>query len=159
MYYNSSGVLCCCNAFRYKMEFLWQYKDTANVVIIEKYSRAHYGVNPIAFSDSVFAINMAVSATIIQRNSFLFKNYILPHVKNLKVLVLSLDIDREVTQAIVQIICFINRMPSYWYVYDMNHNFWKDEEPVGLFEATYNSLVQVVWLILLDLHGGYNTRR
>jgi len=139
MYYNSSGACGYAMIFRYKMEHLWQYKDTANVVIIGS-SRAHYGVNPIAFSDSVFAINMAVSATIIRGNSFLFKNYILPHVKNLKVLVLSLDIDRAYISGMNSNNMFYKAYESYpGYVYDMNHNFWKDEKPVGLFRATYKS--------------------
>lgn len=157
MYYNSSGVCGTAMLFRYKMEFLWQYKDTANVVIIGS-SRSYFGVNPFAFSEPVFAVNLGISATSIYGNSFLFNNYILPHVKNLKVLILSIDIDRGGNSGYSSNNMFHKSYASYsGYVYDMNHNFWKDEEPVGLFEATYNSPGSSSMANIIRPTRGYNT--
>jgi len=39
----------------------------------------------------------------------------------------------------------------------MNHNFWKDEEPVGLFEATYNSPGSSSMANIIRPTRGYNT--
>ena len=63
MYYNSSGASSNDIYYRYKMELLWQYRDSINVVILGS-SRALRGVNPNNFREPIFAINMAVSAAM-----------------------------------------------------------------------------------------------
>ena len=139
MYYNTSGVYTRANILRYKMEMLWQYKDTANTVILGS-SRTYRGVNPLLFSEPIFAVNLAVGGTIIHSNNEFFHNYVLPHYKNLKLLIISIDPDRGGNDGMNSENMFYEAYKSYpGYVYDKNHNYWKDEYPEGLFEATYNS--------------------
>lgn len=139
MYYNASGAATFADRFRYKMEFLWQYKDSANVAILGS-SRAYYGVNPLLFSEPILAVNFSVPSTMIVGNSFLFHNYILPHLKKLKVVIISIDVDRGFETGDNESNIFYNAYKSYpGYVYDMNHDFWKDQNTEGLFEATYES--------------------
>ena len=139
MYYNTSGASSNAAAYRYKMEFLWQYKDFANVVILGS-SRASRGVNPLLFSDPIFAINLAIDATGILGHTTFFNNYVLPHVKNLKVLIISIDIDRGKNAGHNTNNIFYNAYKSYpGYVYDMNHDYWKGKNTAKLFELTYNS--------------------
>ena len=139
MYYNSSGASSNDIYYRYKMELLWQYRDSINVVILGS-SRALRGVNPNNFREPIFAINMAVSATIIDAHSFLFYNYVLPHCKNLKAVVISIDPDRGGNTDDNSNNMFHEAYKSYpGYIYDMNHNFWKDSFPPKLALLTYDS--------------------
>ena len=139
MYFNESGASPNAAAYRYKMEFLWQYKDFANVVILGS-SRASRGVNPLLFSEPIFAINLAINATSILGHTAFFNNYVLSHVKNLKVLVISIDIDRGKNIGSNTNNIFYDAYKSYpGYVYDMNHDYWKGKNTAELFEMTYNS--------------------
>ena len=139
IYYNSSGASPNDIYYRYKMELLWQYRDSINVVILGS-SRALRGVNPNNFSKPIFAINMAVAATIIDAQNFLFYNYVLPHCKNLKTVIISIDPDRGGNTGNNSNNMFHEAYKSYpGYVYDMNHNFWKDYFPPNLASLTYDS--------------------
>ncbi|MCR5029708.1 MAG: TIGR02171 family protein [Fibrobacter sp.] len=139
IYYNTSGAYSRAAAFRYKMEILWQYKDSANVVVLGS-SHTYLGVNPLIFKDPYFAVNLAIGGATIQSNSSLFLNYILPHYKNLKYVILSIDIDRGSIEGVGNNNLFHEAYKSYpGYVYDQNHNYWKDGYPEGLSEATYDS--------------------
>ena len=139
VYYNTSGVCSQAKVYRYKMEILWQYKDTANVVIMGA-SRALYGINPLIFESPVFAINLSTPAASLYGTSTYFYNYVLPHIKNMKVLILSIDLDRSYNIGRNANNMFHEAYKSYpGYVYDMNHNFWVDEYPTQLFNATYDS--------------------
>lgn len=79
--------------FRYKMELLWQYKDSVNIVILES-SRLFYSINPYFFEKPSSILNMANDNNTLIGSHFFFKTYILPHVKNLKYLVIGTDIDQ-----------------------------------------------------------------
>jgi uncharacterized protein (TIGR02171 family) len=139
IYYNTSGACPYAINFRYKMEFLWQYKDTANTVILGS-SRAFYAINPILFNAPVFAINLATQASSISGNSFFFKNYILPHVKNLKALIIALDLDRAYNDGNNANNIFYRSYKSYpGFVYDKNHNYWVDNYPKSLFKKTFEA--------------------
>lgn len=139
IYYNNSGACIQASTYRYKMEIIWQYKDSTNVVIMGA-SRAYYGIDPTLFSNSIFAINLATSAASLWGTTELFYNYVIPHVKKLKILILSLDLDRSYNIGQNANNMFYQAYESYpGYVYDMNHNYWKDGYPKGLFKATYDS--------------------
>ena len=136
IYYNTSGAHNKADQWRYKMEFLWQYKDTANVVIIGS-SRSYFGINPLQFKDPFYAINLSVSTNPHKASYLFLSNYVLPHMKKLKYVIKDLDIDRwlDVSAGI-----FSSAYKSYpGYMYDKNHNYWKDYYPTRLAEATYNS--------------------
>jgi len=124
--------------WRYKMELLWNYRDSINTVILGS-SRALHGVVPLQFSDSIKAINLANSNNTLFCTKFILFNYILPHMKNLKNIVMSLDIDRGFNTA-AQSFFEVLRSSIPGYVYDENHNFWKDGVPEQLPRLTYESL-------------------
>lgn len=137
IYYTSSGDYIAAQ-WRYKMEILWEYKDSANVVILGS-SRGLLGLNPLMFNEPFFAINLANTSNINYGSKFLFHNYVIPHVKNLKYIIISMDIDRWYHDD--NYCFFYSTYKSYpGYVYDENHNFWIDDVPKYLFEATYQSL-------------------
>lgn len=139
IYYNSSGASPNALEYRYKLELLWQYRDSINVVIFGS-SRALRGVAPIEFDKPVFAVNMAISATVINAHSPLFYNYVLPHCKKLKAIVLSLDLDRSSNDGKNNKNMFYEAYKSYpGHVYDMNHNYWKDYFPPKLASMTYEA--------------------
>ena len=139
IYYNNSGACTQAHVYRYKMEILWQYKDSTNVAIMGS-SRALYGIDPRKFKKPIFAINLATPSASLYGTSTYFYDYVLPHVKNLNVLVLSLDLDRSYNIGHNANNMFYEAYKSYpGYVYDRNHNFWVGNYPQGLFNATYDS--------------------
>lgn len=139
MYYNNSGACNQASVYRYKMELIWQYKDSTNAVIMGA-SRAYYGIDPTLFTNSIFAINLATPAASLWGTTELFYNYVIPHLKKLKMLIMSLDLDRSYNIGQNTNNMFYKAYESYpGYVYDKNHNYWKDGYPKGLFKATYDS--------------------
>ena len=151
---DSAGVYCSLGAgeppymMRYKLELLWTYRDMANVVIVGS-SRPLEGLVPALFSDDYFVINMANVPNMVYGSKYLFENYILPHVKNLKYLVISLDIDLWFHSERSDYNFFYNEYKKYpGYVYDANHNFWQDSVPAGLAEVVQSSFGS-------DFYAGY----
>ena len=139
VYYNNSGACTQALVYRYKMEILWQYKDTASIIIMGS-SRALYGIDPLVFDSTSFAINLATPAASLKGTTTLFYNYVIPHIKGTKILILSLDLDRSYNIGENSNNMFHEAYKFYpGYVYDMSHNFWKDGYPKGLFKATFNS--------------------
>jgi len=139
IYYNNSGACGYAVDYRYKMELLWQYKNLANVVILGS-SRALYGIDPMEFSEPVLAINLATPAGSIYGTGTYFYNYILPHVRRMKVLVLALDLDRAYNTGRNANNMFYKAYTFYpGYVYDKNHDFWVNKFPKSLAKATYDS--------------------
>lgn len=128
--------------YRYKMQLLWQYKDSANIIILGS-SRVFRSINPCLFEKSNFALNMANDHNTLIGSSFFFKTYILPHVKKLKYLVIGTDIDR------------LKYLDSFWedeaftypgYIYDKSHNYWVDEYPQKLSLFTDESPIKSISL-------------
>ena len=151
IYYTTSGPNSDADQWRYKMEFLWQYKDTANLVVLGS-SRGYNDVNPLLFNESIFAINLAVSKNVISGTDYFFNNYVLPHMKKLKYVVLTVDNDLwHTTESF-----FTSDYKAYpGYVYDANHNFWKDGVPEELAELTYESLGNFKGQTLRNTRGFY----
>ena len=136
IYYNTSGAIGQAMHWRSTMEIFWQYKDVADVIILGS-SRTDQGINPLLIDSPFYATNLATSASTIGSDYALLTNYILPHMKKLKIIITAIDIDRWY-DANAQI--FDSAYKSYpGYVYDINHNYWKDAYPEGLAEATYDS--------------------
>ena len=136
IYYNESGSSFSAIWWRYKMEMIWQYKDTANVIILGS-SRAYEGINPLLISPPFNAINLAVHGNTIGGDYKILTNYVLPHIKKSKVIITSLDIDRWNVSHSSFFESEYKTFPGY--IYDQNHNYWKDGYPEGLAEATYDS--------------------
>jgi hypothetical protein len=119
------------------MELLWQYKDKADVVIIGS-SRAQHGVAPMELSEEFFGVNLAFIGNTLSGSEFLYDNYIIPHMSKVKYIVSSIDIDRGFNTFSGS---FFNGRAKICpgYVYDKDHNYWKDGYPEGLAELTYDS--------------------
>ena len=151
---DSAGVYCAIGAgeapymMRYKLELLWTYRDSANVVIVGS-SRPLEGLVPALFDSTFFVINMANVPNMVYGSKYLFENYIVPHVKNLKYLIVSLDIDLWFHSERSDYNFFYNEYRKYpGYIYDANHNFWKDSVPDGLAEVVQASFGS-------DFYAGY----
>ncbi|PZW74110.1 TIGR02171 family protein [Fibrobacter sp. UWR1] len=78
--------------WRYKMELLWKLKDTADVVVVGS-SRPFNGIRPKLMNTPTVVANLAQTPNSIFTSRDLVRNYILPHFKKLKYLVVSLDLD------------------------------------------------------------------
>ncbi|SHL45607.1 TIGR02171 family protein [Fibrobacter sp. UWH5] len=132
---------------RAKMEIFWRYKDSINTVVLGS-SRPSTCVDPMYFSDDIFAINMSTVPNITGVSKYLLKNYLFNHSPNLKNIVISLDIDLWYrSERFVEDYFFREEYKNYpGFVYDANHDFWKDGYPKGLLESTescvYNSYEQ-----------------
>lgn len=154
VYYSATGGSDA--AFmRVNMELLWQYKDSANTVILGS-SRSANAVDPLLFKKDVYAINLSKVPNITYESKFMFENYVLPHVKKLKSIVLSLDIDMwwhsELNETDNFFASTYKNYPGY--VYDENHDFWKDGFPKGLLECTQNSLSNAAFQERFGNHRG-----
>ena len=127
---------------RYDLEMLYQYRDVANILISGS-SRPWQGVNPIILNSSNsknFAINIANTAVDLAVARKLMLNYGYNILPNLKVAVVSLDLDILFWRYYMY--------PDYWnyiyryspgFIYDEDHDFWSEGYPEGLYELTRDS--------------------
>ena len=138
---------------RYNMELLWRYRDTASVVVLGS-SRPLLSISPKFFGKKYFTINLAQTPNSIYMSRDYLDNYIFPHVKNLKYIILSLDIDLWYKDKDENF--FESEYKQYaGYVYDKNHDYWKDGYPQGLMECTANYLSVEGEAYYLDERGLY----
>ena len=126
---------------RYNMELLWRYRDTANVAILGS-SRPLHSLSPSLFSPEFFAINLAHIPNSIYSSRDFLKKYLLTHLKKLKYVVVSLDIDFwwKITGENGDNFFEVTYKNYPGYVYDENHGYWSDGYPEGLLECTRNSI-------------------
>ena len=126
---------------RYKMELLWRFRDSANLVIVGS-SRPMFGVSPQYLDSSFFAVNMAQTPNSIYMSRDFLNLYIFKHMKNLKYLVVSLDLDFwNKSDCPEGDNFFCSEYTNYpGYVYDENHKYWEDGYPEGLLEYVDNSV-------------------
>lgn len=124
---------------RAKMELFWKYKDSVNTIIFGS-SRPSTCVDPLLFSEKFRAVNLSLVPNIVYESRYIFENYILNHVKNLKYLVISLDIDLWFRSEKNPPENFFGEEYKNYpgYIYDANHGFWKDESPKGMAEYAEN---------------------
>ena len=126
---------------RYNMEILWRYRDTANVAILGS-SRPLHSLSPSHFSPEFFAINLAHIPNSIYASRDYLKKYLLAHLKKLKYVVVSLDIDFwwKIAGEYGDNFFDVTYKKYPGYVYDENHGYWSDGYPEGLLECTHNSI-------------------
>lgn len=124
--------------YRYKMELLWRYRDSADVVILGS-SRPLSGVDPTIIN-SFFAVNLSQTPNSMAQSHDFFERYVLGNVTNLRHIVVSLDIDFWWKVGDDDNL-FYDRYKLYpGYVYDENHNYWKDDRDVKILEFTMASV-------------------
>ena len=152
IYYNESGAFNYAYSWRYKMEILWQYKDSANIAVIGS-SRTNQGINPLLISQPFYAVNLAVTGNKLGGDHFFLKNYVLPHMLKLKIIISSIDIDIWNSSDAGIFESAYKFYPGY--VYDKNHNYWKDGYPEGLAEATYEAPGNYAATLLRPTRGSF----
>lgn len=124
--------------WRYKMELFWQFKDSANTVILGS-SRSHYGIVPENITAPDFAINMACPFNVNYGVHFLFKNYIVNHMSKLKNVIIGIDLDRFLVSDESNFFKVLYRnLPGY--MYDERHEFWPEGAPAEMYELTHGAL-------------------
>ena len=120
----------------YKMELVWTHMDQADVVILGS-SRPHHGIIPGLFSEQFFVVNLASAHGCLHSSHYMAANYVLPHFKKLKYIIIEIALDR--LWLTKENSFFYNNSPDIkGYVYDANHDFWKSGVPEGLLEYTQN---------------------
>lgn len=126
---------------RYKMELLWRYHGRANVAVVGS-SRPLYGISPKGMGNSFFTLNLAQTPNSIYMTRDYLERYIYRHLKQLKYVVISLDLDFwwKDDGASGDNFFYQDYKKYPGYVYDENHDFWSDGIPKGLLEATENAL-------------------
>ena len=125
---------------RYKMELMWTYRDWANVIVLGS-SRPLGGLIPAQMHEPYKMLNLSNVPNMMVVTDYLASNYVFTHVKNLKYLVVSLDVDLWHKSDDGEYNFFYSDYKKYpGYVYDENHDFWKDGYPEGLAEMTSYSL-------------------
>lgn len=140
--------------YRYKLELLWNYRTKAEIVTLGS-SRMLNGVNPLLLQDSWDAINMATVPNTMYTSMFVFENYVLPHVSNIKYLLVSLDLDLWYKNDTDDNYFYEQYLFNPGIVYDMNHGFWKDGVPDGLADATVDAPGSDYFKLVLTKERGF----
>jgi len=104
-----------------KMDYFWQYKDSTEIVVIGS-SRSFSGMD-VEYIESGFGVNMSYAAQDMASTYFFIKNYYLPLMPKLKVIVLTLDYDRWYVKD-ENFKAWFADIPGY--EYDKNHGYWQD---------------------------------
>lgn len=124
---------------RYNMEILWRNYATAEVVVVGS-SRPFQAIAPRLFHNFK-VINLAQTPNSIYMSRDFLSRYVFRQVKNLKYVVISLDIDFWWKQDRSEDNFFVSDYSEYaGYVYDENHDYWSDSIPEKLAAFTEQSL-------------------
>lgn len=121
----------------YKMKLFWELKDSLEFVGFGN-SHMQSGFNPQKFDN---AMNMATIPCDMYCNRYLFENYVLNHCPKLKYIIVSMDIDSWNTDEGKTLKENFGSAPGY--IYDANHNFWKDSLYDDFLEAAQNTLIDI----------------
>ncbi len=114
----------------YKMSMLWRYRDSIEILCVGS-SRTENSLMVTAIT-SGFAQNVGHSGNDLDASLYVAENYGLNHLKKLKFIVVSIDIDlwqssTEFTELIIT--------NQEGFVYDQNHGFWVTGLPDGFLDA------------------------
>ena len=133
-----------------KMYVFWSISDSVEIMALGS-SRVSMGFDPFAFKEAM-TFNMATVPSDMDVSLYLAENYILPHCKKLKALVVSLDLDLWYSEPGATLQKNILSFPGF--TYDQNHNFWKDESPEKVIEASKQIIAEQDFLHLFrDIMG------
>jgi hypothetical protein len=93
---------------------------------------------------------------MVVSSEFILEQYLIPHLRKLKYIIISLDVDlwhKDENSDYNFFYMDYKKIPGY--VYDMNHDFWKDGYPEGLAERTSESLGMDYYVTNLKMTRGY----
>ena len=114
-----------------KMRMFWNMRDSLEVIAVGS-SRTERGVDPDWIS--MPTLNFGHIGGDMWAELYLMDNYIIPHVKKLKYLVVEISLDLMKNDKFARMQYAFEQAPGFFY--DRNHNFWRDSVP--------ESFVQVV---------------
>lgn len=125
---------------RYNMQLLWKYRDSVELAIVGS-SRPMNSLSPLYVKDKYFAVNFSQTPNSIFMSRDYLDRYLFDHLKKLKYVVLSLDIDfwNKVDGPKGDNFFYSLYKDYPGYVYDENHNYWKDSVPEDLLMLTEKS--------------------
>lgn len=141
IYLNSADDDNASIMMRYKMELLWKYKNVVKVAVIGS-SRSMYSISPSYFVAEHSTVNFSHAPNSIYASRDFYLNYLDAHLINLNYLVVSLDIDFwNKIDGPKGDNFFAKKYKRYpGYVYDENHNYWKDALPQQIYRYTKNAV-------------------
>ena len=129
----------------YKMSMLWRYRDSIEILCVGS-SRTENSLMVTAITTG-FAQNMGHSGNDLDASLYVAENYGLNHLKKLKYIVVSIDIDlwqssTEFTELIIT--------NQEGFVYDQNHGFWVDGYPDWFLDAVeeaaqYSEIARMIY--------------
>ena len=128
--YLSPGFANAQLVFRKKMELFWKRLPYTQVICLGS-SRMQRGLNPDMYPEMEM-LNMGATGIEPNREIWFMQNYVFTHLQNIKVIALSLDFDGYRGEANFVNDVFLS-VPGY--VFDANHDFWKDGVPPGFIDA------------------------
>ena len=117
-----------------KLTIMWKYKDVIDVLCVGS-SRVEKGII-VTDMESGFATNIGHMGNDLNATLYVAENYGVNHLKKLKYIVLSVDIDLWLNRMEFSDQIFTNT-PGY--VYDANHGFWKDSLPEYFTDVVENA--------------------
>lgn len=138
--YDSAGVYFVeggadnAKRLRFRMEYFWKYKDSAEIIGIGS-SRMSNGFDPPYLTSAAYPLNMGFFQSGFLDIYEFYRNYIRHNAKNLKYIVFSVDLD----------IWFYSDSDNFFYteyknypgfVYDENHDYWRNSDYSLIGEAT-----------------------
>ena len=116
--------------FRKKMELFWKRLPYTQIICLGS-SRMQRGLNPDMYPEMEM-LNMGATGIEVNREIWFMQNYVFNHLENIKVVALAFDFDGYRGEANFVDDVFLS-VPGY--VYDANHDFWKDGLPPGFVDA------------------------
>ena len=138
---------------RCKMELLWREYANTNVVVVGS-SRPLGSVMPQEFGAESKVVNLAQTPNSIYLSRDLLHRYVFDQFKKLEFVVVSLDIDfwwKEDAGEDNFFASAYREIPGY--VYDENHNYWKDSVPDDLLYFAHDQLNSPVGKLLMENDG------
>ena len=120
---------------RYRMELMWKYRDSAELVVLGS-SRSSNGIDVSQLS--VLGVNLSYFPSNFHDIVQFYERYVEGAFDSLKYVVISLDID--FWNFPEESSFFTKEYESFpGYVYDRNHQYWKNEESDAIYWATQNA--------------------
>lgn len=116
--------------FRVKMEVFWKRLPYTRVIFVGS-SRMEFGVDPDMYPELEMT-NVGAMGIDIERDVSFITNYVFNHLGKVQVIAVSLDLD-----GFQGYLAFCERaFLSYpGYVYDANHDYWREGLPSGFIDA------------------------
>lgn len=136
--YYTDGGADNAKRMRYRMEYFWKYRDSSEIMGLGS-SRMSNGFDPLYLTAAKNPVNMGFFQSGFLDIYEFYRKYVRNNAKKLKYIVFSLDIDIWYYGDGDNF--FYTEYKNYpGYVYDANHDYWKDSDCTPVYEATNDGL-------------------